>query len=147
MYCKHNIFKSNIRQQCILNFKKCSSIVDLKSESGQVTPGGPGGHGPLTFLSSKRKKRRQRQKRKGFKVEAIKRLSPRSKYYCFSHARASRIGTFFMSANHGGRQLFPVFHGPPTLKSISPALWIDLIKGLSGGMTWQFLNVLELFSL
>ena len=28
----------------------------------------------------------------------------------------------FLSANHGGRQYFSVFHGLPTLKSISPAL-------------------------
>ena len=45
-----------------------------------------------------------------------------SKYYCFSHSRASRIQKFFLSANHGGQQYFSVFHGPLTLKSISPAL-------------------------
>ena len=31
---------------------------------------------------------------------------------------------FFLSPNHGGRQYFPVFLGPSTLKSISPALII-----------------------
>ena len=37
------------------------------------------------------KKGRQRQKRKGFKAEIIKMLSPKSKYYCFNHSRASKI--------------------------------------------------------
>ena len=77
---------------------------------------------PFTFLSRKKKKERQRQKRKGFKAETIKRLSPRSNYYCFSHSRASRIQKFFLSINHGGQQYFPVFHGPTTFKSISPPL-------------------------
>ena len=81
-----------------------------------------GGHGPPLFVRSKKKKIRQRQKGKGFKTETIKRLSPRSKYYCLSHSRASRIWKFFLSVNHGGWQYFPVFHSPPTLKSISPAL-------------------------
>ena len=31
---------------------------------------------------------------------------------------------FFLSANHGGQQYFPVLLGPSTLKSISPALII-----------------------
>ena len=77
-------------------------------QTGSATPGRPGGHGPPTFLHSKKKKGKQREKRKGFKAETIKRLSPRSKYYCFNHSRASRIQKFF--------------HGPSTLKSISPAL-------------------------
>ena len=59
--------------------------------------GDGGGHGPPTFLHTKKKKGRQRQKRKGFKVETIKRLSLRSKYYCFSHSRASAIRKFFLS--------------------------------------------------
>ena len=83
---------------------------------------GRGSHGPPTFLRSKKKKGRQREKRKSFKAEAIKRLSPRLKYYCFNHSGASRIRKFFLSANHGGRQYFSVFHGSSTLKSISPAL-------------------------
>ena len=69
-----------------------------------------------------KKKGRQRQKRKDFNKETIKRLSPRSKYYCFSDSRASRIRKFYLSANLGGRQYFSVFHGPPTLKSILSAL-------------------------
>ena len=66
---------------------------------------------PHFFCVVKTKKRRQREKRKGFKVETIKRLSPRSKYYCFSHSRASRIRKLSLSTNHGGRQYFLVFHG------------------------------------
>ena len=73
-----------------------------------------GGHGSPTFLRGKKEKGRQRQKRrKGFKAETIKRLSPRSKYHCFSHSTASRIRKFFLSANHGGQQYFSVFHDPP----------------------------------
>ena len=63
----------------------------IKLITWPATPGGPGGHGSFSFLLSKKEKGRQRQKRKGFKAETIKRLSPRSKYYCFSHSRAPRI--------------------------------------------------------
>ena len=73
------------------------------------------------FCVAKKKKGRERQKRKGFKAETIKRLSPRSKYYCFRHSRASRIQKFFLSANHGGRQYSFPLSRPPTLKSISAA--------------------------
>ena len=65
------------------------------------------------FLRSKKKKGRQRRKRKGFKAETIKRLSPRSKCYCFNHSRASRIRKFFLSVNHGGRHYFSVSDGRP----------------------------------
>ena len=67
--------------------------------TGLARPGGRGGSCPSppspTFLSSKKKKGRKRQKRKSFKAETIKRLSPRSKYYCFSDSRASRIRKFY----------------------------------------------------
>ena len=65
----------------------------LHALPGPATPGGHESSPPLppTFLRSKKKKGRQKQKRKGFKAETIKRLSSRSKYYCFSHSRASRI--------------------------------------------------------
>ena len=70
---------------------------------------------PELRLMDADKRRSQRQKRKGFKAETTKRMSPRSKYYCFSHSRASRIRNF---------SCWPttVFHSPSTLKSISPAL-------------------------
>ena len=64
------------------------------------------------FLHSKKKIGRQRGKGKGFKAETIKRLSPRSKYYCFSHSRVSNYQIFFLSANHGGRQSTALFSIP-----------------------------------
>ena len=50
---------------------------------------GEGGARPPIFCVSKRKKRKQREKRKSFKATTIKKLSARSKYYCFSRSRAS----------------------------------------------------------
>ena len=70
--------------------------------------------------------KRNKEKKESFKAEAIRRLPPKSKCYCFSHSRASRIQKFFWSANHGGRQYLSVFHGPSTFKSISPALCFKL---------------------
>ena len=81
--------------------------------TGPATLGGGQGR-------NKKKKRKQRKKRKS--VETIKMLSSRLKCYCFSHSTESRIQNFFLSANHGDRPYFSVFHGPSTLKSISPAL-------------------------
>ena len=51
-----------------------------------------------------------------------KRLSPRSKCYCFSHSRASRIQKKFFLRNHGGQLHFSVFHSSSTLNFISPTL-------------------------
>ena len=85
-----------------------------------------------------------RQKRKGFKAETIKRLPPRSKYYFFSRSRASRIQKFFLSANHGGQQYFSVFHGPPTLKSILPALILKICSKVyrrTSMLKWDFNKV------
>ena len=53
------------------------------------------GHSATTFLQAKRKKENKGKKRKTFKAETIKRLSPSSKCYCFSHSRASKIQFFF----------------------------------------------------
>ena len=70
--------------------------------SGPATSGGPGGLAPTpTFLLTKQKKEKQMKKRKSFKAETIKRLSSRSKCYCFSQSRASRMYKIFLSANHG----------------------------------------------
>ena len=96
----------------------------LTNNTGPATPTGAGSH--ATFLRSKKKKGKQRKKRKSLKAETIKRLLPRSKYYCFSDFRVSRIRKFFLSANHGSRQYFSVFHGRPTLKSILPVLDFSL---------------------
>ena len=82
---------------------------------------------PSLFCIAKRKMRNKRKRRKNFKAETIKRLSLRSKWYCFSQSIESRIQKFFLSVNHGGWQHFPVFHGPSTLKSISPALILQWI--------------------
>ena len=92
--------------------------------------GGPGDHGLLTFLRSKKKKGKQRKARKTFKAEPTKRLSLSSKCYCFRHSRASRIQKFFLSINHSGRQFFSVFYGPSTLKSISPTLQLNICEWL-----------------
>ena len=86
--------------------------------------GGSGGNDPPTFLRNKKKKKKQRKKTKSFNAEANKRLSPKSKCYCFSHSWAPRIQKFFLSANHDRLQYFWVFHGPSALKSISPALYV-----------------------
>ena len=91
--------------------------------AGDTGVGVRGGHAPL-LLRSKKKKGKPRKKRTIFKAETIERLSPRSKYYCFSHSRVSRIQNIFLSVNHCGRQYFSVFHGLSTLKSILPALFI-----------------------
>ena len=77
---------------------------------------------PLFFLCSKKKKGWQRKKRRDLKAETIKRLTPWSKYYYFNHSRASRIRKFFLSAIHGGRQYFPLFHDP-TSPPPPPALF------------------------
>ena len=69
--------------------------------------GGGAGASPSNFFSRKKK-----GKKKLFKAGTIKRLSPRSKGYCFSHSRASTIQKFFLSDNRVGRQYFSVFHGP-----------------------------------
>ena len=83
---------------------------------GPATPRGRGCHASLllspTFLRSKKKKGKLREKKTIFKAETIESLSPRSKCYCFSHSRVYRIEKIFLSANHGGRQYFSVFHGP-----------------------------------
>ena len=61
---------------------------------------------PSLFLRSKKKKRKQRVKRnfKSRNYESrksqsrnFKRLSPRSKCYCFSHSRDSKIQFFFLA--------------------------------------------------
>ena len=66
----------------------------------------------LTFLHSKKKKGIQRTERKSLIAETMKRLSPRSKCYSFSHSRVSRVQIFFLSASRS------------TWKSISLALII-----------------------
>ena len=65
------------------------------------------GHGPPLIYVAKIKR--------GFKVETIKRLSPRSKCYYFSNVYCFILERLEI-------KFFSVFHGPSTLKSISLAL-------------------------
>ena len=67
------------------------------------------------FYVVKTRKRKKRKKQKSFKAGAIKRLSPGSKYFFFSHVRAYRIHNLFLSV------MVSVLHGPSTSKSISLA--------------------------
>ena len=68
------------------------------------------------FFVQEKEKRQTKEKRKTSKAKTIKRLSPSSKCYCFSHSRVSRIQKCFLSANHGGWQYVSVFHDPSTLE-------------------------------
>ena len=70
---------------------------------------------PPTFSCGKNKKGKQRKNRKSFKAETIKRLSPRSKCYCFSNFYCFILERLEF-------KYFSVFHGPSTLKPILPAL-------------------------
>ena len=70
-----------------------------------------GGAWPLTFLCGKNKKGKQRKKSKSLKAETIKRLSLRSKCYCFSN-----VYCFILECLEF--KYFSVFHGPFTSKSI-----------------------------
>ena len=104
------------------------------------TGGAVGGHTMTpppptpTFLHSKNKKGRQREKGKGFKAETIKRLSPRSKYYCFNHSRASRIRKFFSVPwspyfeIHFAGPALEVFVSFPQVTSRSSNIFIRFIK-------------------
>ena len=57
------------------------------------------------FCLAKRKNcRKGKKKRKSLNTDTIKRLSPRTKCYCFSHSRASRTQFFFLSVIHVCRQ-------------------------------------------
>ena len=107
-----------------------SSLSRITWSNSCWSVGGGSGRWPMVpslFCIAKRKMRNKRKRRKNFKAETIKRLSLRSKWYCFSQSIESRIQKFFLSVNHGGWQHFPVFHGPSTLKSISPALILQWI--------------------
>ena len=72
---------------------------------------------PQTFLHIKKKKRKQK-KGKSFKVETYKRLSLRSKCYCFSDSKASTEFKNFSCQSMVPDRYFSVFHGPSTLKFI-----------------------------
>ena len=109
LICKNS---SGLKAGSYFHKNMSSGIFSRVPNKGPMTQGRWGAWSP-TFLRSKKKKGRQRQKRKGFKAETIKRLSPRSKYFCFSRSRPSR--KVLLSTNHGGRQYFSVFHAPPSM--------------------------------
>ena len=64
-----------------LDLKMTISVLIYKLNRAGNTGCAEGAMAPY-FLRSKNKKGRQREKWKGFKAETIKKLSPRSKYYC-----------------------------------------------------------------
>ena len=84
----------------------------LQQLQGRRVQGQPGG-------------RQRKKKKKRFQSRNYQKAVTKVKILLFQPSRAFRIRKFFLSANHGGRQYFSVFHGPPTLKSISPALSYD----------------------
>ena len=88
-----------------------------------IKGGGGGGSSPLTFFCSKKKI----GEKKSFKTKTIKRLLPKSKCYCLTILERREFKIFFLSTNHGGRYCFSVFHGPSTLKPISPTMNTDTI--------------------
>ena len=75
--------------------------VKAGSRGGEVCP-------PLLFWVAKKKG--ETKEKRSFKV---KRLSPRSQYYWFSHSGASIIQNIFLKADHGSRQYFSVFYALP----------------------------------
>ena len=76
-----------------LSFKNYSSIGPGKlwGGLGGPCPPLPTNPTPPHFFAKEKEKREERKKRTIFKAETIERLSPRSKCYCFSHSRVSRI--------------------------------------------------------
>lgn len=100
------------------------------------------------FFVQQKNNRKQWKKRKHFKVDTIKRLPPRSKCYYSSQSRASRIQKLFLSANHGGRQYFSMFHGLSLLKSIFSALNnIRSLRSFCFSLISVFIEVLTMFQL
>ena len=90
---------------------------------------------PSTFKRSKQwKEEKQKEKRKSFKVQPIKRLSSRSKCFCFSYPRASRIqkrflvGIFSIPWPH---PLWNPFPGPVFLNIYTPVIVISFALHVS----------------
>ena len=66
---------------CIAKRKNCHKGKKKKKESDKIDT-------------------KEKKKKKSLKTETIKRLSPRTKCYCFSHSRASKTQFFFLSVIH-----------------------------------------------
>ena len=92
------------------NKKLCENEICWQNKAGKS--GEPVGGGevcpPLLFWVAKKKG--ETKEKRSFKV---KRLSPRSQYYWFSHSGASIIQNIFLKADHGSRQYFSVFYALP----------------------------------
>ena len=86
------LFKANIRAlpDMLLLLDNAQALMHMHEllQGWRYQGGGPRRLCPLPKNGNKGKKG------KSFKAETIKRLSPRSKPYCFSHSRASRIQFF-----------------------------------------------------
>ena len=85
-----------------------------EGKQGRWHRGRRGGMSPDTFLRSIKKNGVKRKKRNSFKAETIKRLSPSTKCYCFSHYRASIIQKF---PNMVADNTFHCFMAPPLWNS------------------------------
>ena len=107
-----------------------------------------GGHAlPFLFFfafAQQKEKRETKGKKKTFKAETIKRLSPRSKCYCFSHSRASRIQRFFCWSSLVADSTCQCSMAPPLWKSISPALSTN--SSLQG-TSWYYITLVSFLSI
>ena len=96
--------------------------------SGSATKGGAGGGGhrpPPPFFCVAKKKENQEKKERFSKQKLLKGCHQDQNFAVLAILDClDCLEKCFLLANHGGRQYFSVFHGPCTLKSISPALYI-----------------------
>ena len=110
--------------------------------AGPATPGRPGGHGlPPLFFVVKRKSGEKGKKERVSKQKLLKGC------HQGQNVDVSAIQKFFLSANHGGRHYFSVFHGPSTLKSILQALsrlHVNALLFIKGA--WLLLICLDLIN-
>ena len=102
---KKSLMENFIFMQCLLLRSQGNWADIIYIPARPATPGRVGGGmAPPLFCIAKRKQENKGEKRNNFRGETIKRLSQRSKCYCFSHSRAFKIQKFFYSANHCGRK-------------------------------------------
>ena len=84
----------------------------------------PGGRDHSTFLSSKTKKKGNKEKKERILKKKILNGCDQGQNVTFlAILEGLEFKKKILSANHSGQPNFPVFHGPSTLKSISPALY------------------------
>ena len=114
------------------NLEKSSPSLAYTTVSSRSATSGRGAWSP-TFLRSKMKKMKQRKKRKSFKAETIKRLSPKSKCYCFSHSRVSKIKTLSCWSTMVSGNTFQC--------SIAPSLWNQFYRSVTTQKTGNNRNI------